>query len=371
MAAKMVGVGSQYAAAFVDAKGQPLDGGKTYRLHLPPNIPAATFWSLVLYDNQTRSMLQTDAPHPSIGSQQPGVVINPDTSVDVYFGPAAPAGKESNWVQTWPGKAGTSFSGSWAPPALVRPDLAAWRDRVGEVSREHRDEGTIRNERKGVRRHFAPWQNPFVERVIGTLRRECLDHVIVLERALAQRLHLQHTSSTRSRQLNTHNTELREVRYPFHPWFGRAVAVYEVLVKQGHSVCRCGLEEERDRLSREVPTWMFEPAACGGLRVLTVPTITCDALRALQVLLGTMARCDSRGVLQAQHRSLPAAGGADAPVRDPPTTLAADTVSSPPLGSVVSDVAARDPSEDDPIAGAAAARARRRRGRGRPGAGGA
>ncbi len=175
----------------------------------------------------------------------------------------------------------------------------------------------------------------------------------------------------RSRQPNTHNTELREVRYPFHPWFGRAVAVYEVLVKQGHSVCRCGLEEERNRLSREVPTWMFEPAACGGLRVLTVPRVNCDALRALQVLLRAMARCDSRGVLQAQHRSLPAAGGADAPVRDPPTTLAADTVSSPPLGSVVSDVAARDPSEDDPIAGAAAARARRRRGRGRPGAGGA
>ena len=104
MAIQKVGAGSAYAVAFVDAQKQPLDGGKTYRLHLPPNIPAKQFWSLVLYDNQTRSMLQTDQQFPSIGSQKKGVAINPDSSVDVYFGPKAPAGKESNWVQTWPGK---------------------------------------------------------------------------------------------------------------------------------------------------------------------------------------------------------------------------------------------------------------------------
>ncbi len=104
MAIQQVGAGSAYAAAFVDARKRPMDGGKTYRLHLPPKIPAAQFWSLVLYDNQTRSMLQTDTQFPSIGSQKEGVVVNPDTSVDVYFGPKAPAGKESNWVQTWPGK---------------------------------------------------------------------------------------------------------------------------------------------------------------------------------------------------------------------------------------------------------------------------
>ena len=91
-------------AAFVDANKQPLDGGKTYRLHLPPGIPAKDFWSLVLYDSQSRSMLQTDQQFPSIGSQRNGVAINPDTSVDVYFGPKAPPGKEGNWVQTWPGK---------------------------------------------------------------------------------------------------------------------------------------------------------------------------------------------------------------------------------------------------------------------------
>ncbi len=104
MTIQKVGAGSAYAAAFVDSKKQPLDGSKTYKLRLPPGIPAERFWSLVLYDNQTRSMLQTDQQFPSISSQKKGVVSNPDTSVDVYFGPEAPAGKENNWVQTWPSK---------------------------------------------------------------------------------------------------------------------------------------------------------------------------------------------------------------------------------------------------------------------------
>jgi hypothetical protein len=104
MVLKMVGAGSQYLMAFKDGAGQPLDGAKTYTLHLPPNIPVKNFWSLVVYDNQTRSMLQTDQQFPSVGSQKKGIVINSDTSVDVYFGPQPPAGKESNWVQTVPGK---------------------------------------------------------------------------------------------------------------------------------------------------------------------------------------------------------------------------------------------------------------------------
>lgn len=104
MALKMVGIGSQYAAATTDSEGQPLDGSKTYKIHLPPGIPAQNFWSFVVYDNQTRSMLQTDQQFPSISSQRKGVVINPDSSVDVWFGPTAPEGHESNWVQTVPGK---------------------------------------------------------------------------------------------------------------------------------------------------------------------------------------------------------------------------------------------------------------------------
>lgn len=68
MALKKVGLGSQYAAAATDSQGKPLDGSKTYKIHLPPNIPAKDFWSFVVYDNQTRSMLQTDQQFPSAGS---------------------------------------------------------------------------------------------------------------------------------------------------------------------------------------------------------------------------------------------------------------------------------------------------------------
>jgi hypothetical protein len=131
MAMKMVGVGSQYAAAFVDSEGKPLDGSKTYKIHLPPNIPVKTFWSFVVYDNQTRSELQTDERLPSIGSQKKGIVINPDTSADVYFGPTAPAGHENNWVQTVPGKGWNVllrlygpeqawFDKTWKPGEFVR-----------------------------------------------------------------------------------------------------------------------------------------------------------------------------------------------------------------------------------------------------------
>ncbi len=129
MAVKMVGVGSQYAVADRDAAGRYLDGAKTYRLHLPPNIPAKDFWSVLVYDPQTRSMLQTDQQFPSTGSQKKGIVINPDTSVDVYFGPESPPGKEANWVQTIPGK------GWWVVLRLYGP-LEPWFDktwRPGEI----------------------------------------------------------------------------------------------------------------------------------------------------------------------------------------------------------------------------------------------
>jgi hypothetical protein len=123
MAMQMVGVGSQYALAFVDSEGKPLDASKTYRIHLPPNIPAKNFWSFVVYDNQTRSMLQTDEQFPSIGSQKEGIVMNPDTSVDVYFGPTAPAGHEANWVRTVPAK-------GWNVIFRVYGPLQPWFDKT-------------------------------------------------------------------------------------------------------------------------------------------------------------------------------------------------------------------------------------------------
>jgi hypothetical protein len=126
---KMVGKGSQYVEAFVDAHGEPLDGSKTYRLHLPGPIPAKDFWSVLIYDTQTRSMLQTDQRLPMAGSQTPGLQVNVDTSVDVYFGPEPPAGHETNRVQTVPGK-------GWFTILRLYSPLEPWFDKTwqpGEI----------------------------------------------------------------------------------------------------------------------------------------------------------------------------------------------------------------------------------------------
>jgi hypothetical protein len=104
MAEQMVGKGSQYPWTALDADGNPFDGAKTYKLQLPPNIPAKDFWSVIVYDTQTRSMLQTDQRFPSVSSQGKDVKVNADGSVDVLFGPQAPEGMDHNWVQTIPGK---------------------------------------------------------------------------------------------------------------------------------------------------------------------------------------------------------------------------------------------------------------------------
>jgi hypothetical protein len=101
-------VGSQYLMGFLDGDKNPFDGAKTYKVTLPPNIPAGKFWSFTLYDNQSRSMLDTPQRFPRAGSQSypsPAAEPNPDGSTTVYFSPKQPDGvKRGNWIQTMPGK---------------------------------------------------------------------------------------------------------------------------------------------------------------------------------------------------------------------------------------------------------------------------
>ena len=101
-------VGSQYLMGFLDGNKNDLDGGKTYKVTLPKDILAAAFWSFTVYDNQTRSMLDTPQRYPRAGSQNypsPAAEPNADGSITVYFGPTQPAGvKRGNWIQTVPGK---------------------------------------------------------------------------------------------------------------------------------------------------------------------------------------------------------------------------------------------------------------------------
>jgi len=129
MVMKMVGLGSQYAAALRDSLGNAFNGARTYQLHIPSNVPAKDFWSLVVYDTQTRSELQTGNPFPSLNNQRNVLDENPDGSVDVYFGPKAPEGKENNWIETVPGK-------SWFVILRLYGPLEPWFDKTwqpGEI----------------------------------------------------------------------------------------------------------------------------------------------------------------------------------------------------------------------------------------------
>ena len=108
MCMRITGVGSQYLLAMMDADKKFFDGAKTYKVTLPPNIPQKNFWSLILYDNQTRSMLQTGQPHPKVGSQsypRAAAVANADGSTTIYIGPKLPSGvQDGNWIQSVAGK---------------------------------------------------------------------------------------------------------------------------------------------------------------------------------------------------------------------------------------------------------------------------
>ena len=127
MEAKMVGQGSQYAVGIVDSNGKGLDGGKNYRLHVESNMPVKDFWSAIVYDNQTRSMLQTDQDFPQVSSLDKGLVANDDGSVDVYFGPMPPAGMENNWIQTIPGKGWNMLFRLYGP-------LEPWFDKTWKLN---------------------------------------------------------------------------------------------------------------------------------------------------------------------------------------------------------------------------------------------
>jgi hypothetical protein len=129
MVNKMVGAGSQYAINATDADGDYLDGAKRYRLNLPADFPANDFWSIVVYDPQTRSQLQTEQPFPARNNKRHNLDVNADGSVDIYFGPTAPAGKVDNWIQTVPGK-------GWFAALRLYGPLEPWFDktwRPGEI----------------------------------------------------------------------------------------------------------------------------------------------------------------------------------------------------------------------------------------------
>jgi hypothetical protein len=128
MALVKPGAGSDYGIAGLDSQSKPLYGSKTYKLHLPPNIPVKDNWSITIYDPQTRSMLQTDQPPAGINSLSEEAKANKDGSYDIYFAPKLPEGVDKgNWIQTIPKK-------SWFIILRMYGPLEPWLDKTWRPS---------------------------------------------------------------------------------------------------------------------------------------------------------------------------------------------------------------------------------------------
>lgn len=135
MAMRLAGIGSQYLLATLDANKNYFDGAKTYKVTLPKGIPEANFWSLTVYDNMSRSMLDTPQRFPRAGSQiypSPAAKASADGSTTIYFGPTQPAGVDrGNWIQTMPEKGWFLILRLYSP---LEPFFAkSWRPSEVEV----------------------------------------------------------------------------------------------------------------------------------------------------------------------------------------------------------------------------------------------
>lgn len=96
------GVGTSYLTCFRDKEGDYLLGDNTYRLSVPAKPPVKRFWAVTAYDALSRSLLDSGG-NITVGSMSKPEV-NADGSVDMYFGPKCPEGKEKNWIKTDPAK---------------------------------------------------------------------------------------------------------------------------------------------------------------------------------------------------------------------------------------------------------------------------
>jgi hypothetical protein len=109
------GFGQKYAAAYKDKTGDWLKGEAAYRLRVPAKVPVADFWALTVYDVETRALVEAQQHQAEINPNVNKLTTNDDGSVDLYFAPKPPKGKESNWVQTVPGRAWFAYFRWYGP----------------------------------------------------------------------------------------------------------------------------------------------------------------------------------------------------------------------------------------------------------------
>jgi hypothetical protein len=108
-----------------------------------------------------------------------------------------------------------------------------------------------------------------------------------------------------SQHHNTHIIESREVRYPWHPWYGQRVSIYARFVKGGVASFRCGLAESAGGRSTHLPQWMFDAVACCDSRLMPTPVVSCEALAALQELITRGREAQTTAFVEAGHLDCP------------------------------------------------------------------
>ena len=116
---RRAGAGSMYYTTPRDATGSYLDGGKNYKLTIPGPVPASLFWSLTVYDSETRTIIDSGQGRGAVRSLFEKPQANADGSFDIFFGPEAPAGKENQWVKTMSGKGWFTCVRLYGPQAAV------------------------------------------------------------------------------------------------------------------------------------------------------------------------------------------------------------------------------------------------------------
>lgn len=109
------GFGQKYTAAYRDKAGHWLKGENKYRLRVPPHVPVKDFAALTVYDVTTRALIETPQHRAEINPNIDKLQVNPDGSLDLYFGPSVPQGMESNWIRTIPGKGWFTYFRLYGP----------------------------------------------------------------------------------------------------------------------------------------------------------------------------------------------------------------------------------------------------------------
>jgi len=138
---KRLGAGQFYLITIRDKDGEAYDGSKTYRLRVPPDVPIAQYWSVTAYDRETHALIK-NMPRASRASNAADLQKNADGSVEIYFGPAAPSGKETNWVPTDPARKFELMARFYAPKKeffdkkWVLPDVEKASATIGSGARQ-------------------------------------------------------------------------------------------------------------------------------------------------------------------------------------------------------------------------------------------